>query len=560
MDNIRENMNLFKGYTDNYYAEILDDLDAKETLQIEIDNTLEEALDEMNSLQKEYDSIQTEKLVDLCKENVLSTISGQFGLASLFIEAKDGGNVTTLHNFEKGITSSDKDAQSYQNYDSVNHGGFNEKRPLYDKRKNEIRATDKANGVISVKDEYTGKTISLKRADVDHVVSAKEIECNSKNNLFLSQEERVRVGTDDINFAYTKDKANRSKGSKSMEEWLDKERPEGKTNAEVFEIDRELAMARDKASRKNISKTVNKAAFKKYSTELLTTGAKDAANMVAYSALGVIIHDFTLAIVEELKYMLKNRGQKSFKELFGHFKEKIASVVNEIKSKWKDIFKGSLEAGITAFLSNIVVFVINLFATTLKKIVGIIRAGFVSLCKAIKLMATRPNGMTQEEANFQAAKVLTAGIIGALSLGLSAAVEKFLQAIPGLQPIMFLPIPSIGKEQRTVSDIIAVTLSAIAGGLATTIVLYFMDKSRNEAKKDKLQIQMVSTSGIIVNCNIAKTWCVLDDAYFFFKKEFYKAQEMIEETREKIESIRELAKTSDEERQSVMQQLRLLNI
>ena len=38
------------------------------------------------------------------------------------------------------------------------------------------------------------------------------------------------------------------------------------------------------------------------------------------------------------------------------------------------------------------------------------------------------------------------------------------------------------------------------------------------------------------------------------------ARKAIEETREKIESIREIAKTSDEERQSVMQQLRLLNI
>lgn len=557
---MNEQLDLFTEYSDDYYNEVLEKLDTKEILQIEIDSTLEEAITEMTELQKEYDSIQTEKLVDLCKANVMNTITSQFGLASLFIEAKDGGNVTTTHNFEKGITATDKDAQSYQNYEHVNHGGFNEKRALYDKKKDEIRANDKANGVISVKDEYTGKTISIKRADIDHVVSAKEIESNSKNNLFLSQDERVKLGTDDVNLAYTKDKANRSKGAKSMEDWLDKERPEGITNEEAFGIDRDKAIARDKASRDNINRTVNKAAFKKYSKELLATGAKDAASMAAYSAFGVIIHDFALAVVEELKYILKNKGKKSFKELFAHFKEKMASVLNEIKAKWKDIFKGSLEAGITAFLSNIVVFVINLFATTLKKIVSMIRAGFVSLCQAIKIMATRPNGITQEEANFEATKVLTAGIIGALSLGLSACIEKFLQSIPGLQPIMMFPIPSLGREQRTVSDVIAVTLSAIAGGLVSTIVLYFMDKSRNEAKKDKLQIQMVTTSGVIVNCNVAKTWCVLDDAYRFFEKEFYQAKIMLEETSKRIEDSFNATERANDERNKVMEQLRLLNL
>lgn len=552
-------LDLFIKQPNNYYTEVFDALDMREFLRIKIDNSLEEAINEITLLQDKYNSIQSEKLVDLCKENLMYTIASQFGIVRLFLEAKDGGNVTTTHNFEKGITATDKDAQSYQNYNSVNHGGFSEKRALYDKRKNEIRANDKANGLTSVKDEYTGKTISIKRADIDHVVSAKEIESNSRNNLFLSQEERVKLGTDDVNLAYTKDKANRSKGSKSMQEWLNKKRPEGSTNEEAFAIDREKAMARDAASRKNINRTVNKAAFKKYSKELLATGTKDAAKMAVSSALGAILHDFTLAVVEELKYMLRNKGQKSFKELFVHFKNKMNSVMNEIRFKWKDIFKGSIEEGIIAFLSNIVVFIINLFATTLKKIVAMIREGFVSLYKAIKIMATRPNGMSQDDANFEAAKVLTAGLISSLSLGLSACIEKFLQAIPGLQPIMMFPIPSFGKEQRTISDAIAVSLSAIAGGIVSTIVLYFMDKSRNEAKKDRLQIQMFTTSGVIVNCNVAKTWCVLDDAYQFFKKEFYRAQKMINDVNERLDHSFEAAKKATEERKTVMEQLRLLN-
>ncbi|MGI5066323.1 hypothetical protein [Treponema putidum] len=538
-----ENLDLFCEETESILIEDIKEIDKLDKLNIEIDDSLEKAITEMNALENEYSKEQTESLIDLCKDNVMQTIVGQFGLASLFIESQDGGSVTTTHNFEKGIVSSEKDKISYQNYDKMNHGGFNEKRPLYDERKNEIRSNDKGSGKISVKDEYTGKTISIKNADIDHVVSAKEIESNSRNNLFLSQDERVKMGTDDLNFAYTRDKANRSKGSKKMLDWLDKERSEGMTNEEAFGIDKKLAIEKDKNKRKAMSKTINKAAFKKYSSELFVTGGKDAAKMAAYSAIGVIIHDFALAVVEELKFILHNSGQMTFREIFVHFKEKMKSVLKSLKEKWKDIFKGSFEAGITAFLSNILVFVINLFATTLKKLVSMIRAGFVSLCQSIKMIANRPDDMAQEEANYQAAKILTAGIIGALSLGLSAAIEKFLQSIPGLQPIMMFPIPSFGKEQRTVSDVIAVALSAVAGGLVTTVVLYFMDKCREKSKKDRLQIQMITTSGVIVECKVAKSWLVINNAYDFFEQI---AKEQIDNIKETFNAIEASKNKNDE--------------
>lgn len=540
---MEESLDLFSENTESILEKDIEELDKLDKLNIEIDSSLENAINEINALENEYSKEQSESLIELCKENVMQTIVGQFGLASLFIESQDGGNVTTSHNFEKGIVSSEKDKDSYQNFEKMNHGGFKEKRSLYDERKNKIRATDKDSGKISVKDEYTGKTISMKNADIDHVVSAKEIESDSRNNLFLSQEERVKMGTDDINLAYTRDKANRSKGSKKMEDWLDKKRPEGVTNEEAFGIDRNLAMKKDKEARKAISKTVNKAAFKKYSSELLLTGGKEAAKMAAYSAIGVIIHDFTLAVVEELKFILHNRGQMTFKELFVHFKNKMKDILESLKAKWKDIFKGSFEAGITAFLSNILVFVINLFATTLKKLVSMIRAGFVSLCQAIKIIAHKPDDMTQEEANYEAVKILTAGLIGALSLGLSAAIEKFLQSIPGLQPVMMFPIPSFGKEQRTVSDVIAVTLSAVAGGLVTTIVLYFMDKCREKSTKDKLQIQMVTTSGVIVECKVAKSWLAINNAYDFFREI---AKEQIENVKQTYVAIENSKQKNDE--------------
>ncbi len=267
----------------------------------------------------------------------------------------------------------------------------------------------------------------------------------------------------------------------------------------------------------------------------MATGGKDAANMTAYSALGVILRDLTQAVFEEIHVTFRERGKETLKEIFIRFKERIEAVLADIRAKWKDIFKGSLEAGITAFLSNMVVFIINLFATTLKKIVAMIRAGFVSLCQAVKVLTNPPENMDKEEANYQALKILTAGLIGAASLGLSAAIEKLLQAIPGLQPLMMFPIPSIGKEPRTVSDILAITLSVLAGGLLTTLVLYFIDKCRNAGKKNKLQIQLVAQSGVVVQYKIAQTWCVMDDAYHFLGEKVVEGYEMAKAAKEEID-------------------------
>jgi len=496
----------------------LDKISQQEAIRIEINQGLEEALKELDSLKDQFSAEDSAKLLDLCKNTVIESVTSQFGLASMFIQTQDGGNVTTAHNFEKGITATETDRQKYDTMKANAQRDWQDVRkstgydsPLPGKRKEAFQRQDK------IIDAYTGKELPKDgRAVLDHIVSAKEIESSAKNNLVLTPEERAKIATNDKNLAWTESSANQSKGKKSMKEWVDTPDKQGGTKADRFGIDRNKAMKEDAKARRYIKTQVTVAAVKKYGTELMATGGKDAARMAAYSALGVVMRDVTQAIFEEVRTTFRERGKETLKEIFIRFKERISAVIAEIKAKWKDIFQGSIEAGITAFLSNIVVFVINLFATTLKKIVSMIRAGFVSLCQAVKMLAHPPAGMDREEANYQALKILTAGLIGAASLGLSAGIEKLLQAIPGLQPLMMFPIPSIGKEPRTVSDILAVTLSALAGGLLTTIVLYFMDKCRESGKKGKLQIQLVTQSGVVVQYKIAQTWVVMGDGWNYF--------------------------------------------
>jgi len=501
----------------------IDELDRISEVKIKINEGLEEALTELESLHDQFSKEGGAQLLNLCKTTVMETITGQFGLAGMFIETKDGGNVTTAHNFKKGITASDADKQKYDNFKNQDYQGT--RKDVYDpihQKQRERYQPDKEGMVL---DEYTGQKIPFENANLDHIVPIKEIEENAKAHLSMEVEERANMACSEQNYAVTSESANKSKGAKSMTEFVETDK------AKELGIDKNAALPKDDNARKYVHRTIDIQLTKKYTKELAITGAKDAGMIAAYTALGVIMREMTQAIFDEIRTTFRERGKESLKEIFVRFKERIKAACAKIMAKWKDILGGSFEKGIIAFLSNIVVFVINLFATVLKKLVRMIRAGFVSLYQAIKMLANPPKGMSREEASYQALKILTAGLIGAASLGLSAGIETLLKSIPGLQPLMMFPVPLIGK---TVSDVLATTLSALVGGVLITIVLYFMDKFRSEGQKDKLRFQLIAQSGLVVQCKIAQTYCVLGDAYRFLDYRIEQEQERLNQTRDTL--------------------------
>ena len=54
-------------------------------------------------------------LLQSCQEQMLTQVVGPFGLTPGMFDDKDGGNVTTAHNFEKGITATEKTINVFKN-------------------------------------------------------------------------------------------------------------------------------------------------------------------------------------------------------------------------------------------------------------------------------------------------------------------------------------------------------------------------------------------------------------------------------------------------------------
>lgn len=491
----------------------LNELFDHKSLKIELTDGLQNALDELSNLHSKLPENQTSTLLHLCEASAISAITSQFGLASLIIDARDGGSVTTVHNFEKGITANEADAARYSDMIANRNGKYLEVRNKvgYDKPLVKRRNEALQNEAIII-DEYTGRNLpKYGRVHLDHIVSVKEIESSVSANLALSPEERAKIAADKENLALIDGSINQSKGSDEMKVFLNKEdKKTGQRKAEKFGIDEQKAMQKDKKARKFVYGEIDKAKVKKYSKELLTTGCKDITKIMAYTVIGVAMREIAQGAITEIKLAFKQRGKESFGEIWVRFKTRMSEILDSLKSKWKDLVAGSIEEGLTSFISNLGVFLINVFATTLKRFVAMIRAGFVSLKEAVKILVNPPRGLDKDEVGYQAVKVLTAGLIGALSLGLSEAIDKFLLSIPVLTPIFSFIVPVIGKS---VGDIVSACLSAILGGVLTTIVIYFMDKLHSQSKADKIQIQLVTKSGEISAYQVALSWVALSEAY-----------------------------------------------
>jgi len=189
-----------------------------------------------NPSQQELKKQRIDELLDSCKDEVIKQIIGPFGLTQAMFNDKEGGNVTTRHNFEQGITATEQDSERYNQYlnnlDKFDRTDYDKDLP--NKRK-EMFQNDEL--IIS---SYTGNELTRDgQTHLDHVRAAENIERDASANLFKTKEERVEMANSPENLVSCESDINQSMGKKDKKDWAKSERKKdpGKTNAESFGID-----------------------------------------------------------------------------------------------------------------------------------------------------------------------------------------------------------------------------------------------------------------------------------------------------------------------------------
>ncbi len=456
-----------------------------------------EAREFLEQFEKDFNHEKFDKLISDCKKDVINSIVTPFGLGKV-VAAYDkvGGNVNTVHNAREGIYATKEAERQYEqknDYDTYKY--HSHEKYIEINRKNSKLKDD---GELS--DYMTNDKIDRhERSDLDHVISAKEIDDDAG---------RVLVGLDgadlanvDTNLKATHQTRNRSKKADTMEKFIArkneslKEIEVLKSKSELSQqdqnrlrkleelnkIDDKKAIQADKEAREQYNREVNTTYYtsKEFAKDTARAGAQEGAKMGMQQALGLVIVEFFTALFDEI-LDIYHKGYKNGFDNDGFFivlKERLKRIAKKLQEKWKDVAIAFKDGAISGFISNLVTNVINMFVTTAKRVVRIIREGIFSLFRAVKLLLFPPENMSYEEAMHEAKKLIASGIIISLGVLVEEYIDKMVRGTVVLEPF---------------ADVLSAVFVGAVTGLAVTMTVYYIDKKKND--KEMVKALMANTN------------------------------------------------------------------
>lgn len=407
----------------------------------------EKTLDETKKQMKVQGPSAFDGLVKEYGEVITTTVITSFGLGAFFHKGDQvGGNVTTIHNAQQGVYSQKKDTYDRGKYS-------------YSKGSAEVRSKNlQENGFF--KDGYTGKRTD--NAQVDHIVPLKSY--HASGGFMLSDEAKKNFSNDTRNLIVTDGSLNQSKSSHELNEFMSTQvKGQDEKNHDRFEMDKRRTNAA--ANRGNAAFDDHKPSTLTKTTYYVKNGSvaagKEALTMGVRQAWGMLIYVFSKELFAELKahgkhfiqYAKEGRLLKEFTALIGRVKSKVLSELKNIAGAFKD-------GMISGFFSSILTTIINSFKTTSKRLVRIIREGFLSIFRAFKLLFFTPEGLTKQEATREAIKLLVSGLFVAGGIVIEELLEKKLITLGIPEPI---------------ANIISTTLVGIITGIGIVTVVYMID-------------------------------------------------------------------------------------
>lgn len=179
-------------------------------------------------------------------------------------------------------------------------------------------------------------------------------------------------------------------------------------------------------------------------------------------ALGVLLTEFISASFDAIVDVYKSglHGGKVGASHTKALKMRLQNIADRVAAQWKGALAAFGGGIISGFLSKLVTVLVNMVATTAKRIVRVIREGLMAILRALKMALFPPKGMTKEQASDAALKLLATGLIVGLGIVAEEIIEKLVQsAFPGLPVAM----------------ITAVLVGALTG-ISTALVVYAIDK------------------------------------------------------------------------------------
>lgn len=431
---------------------------------------------------------RSEILFKECQETVISSTLAAFGLNMGMFTDRDGGNVTTLHNFERETDQfiHDRDKASFKSANS------NYERSNYELNGNEWRKKKEQHAKAG-QDDYTGKPFKdQSKVELDHVVPLKQIHDDKKNHLAMNtgtekgRKNLKNLANDDTNLAVTDKSINASKGAKTNTEFLNTTDPD---KLKDWNVDPELMGNKEKQATHKINSEVSITLLKKQTSELIISGSQQALNMGVKQALGILLTKVVNIVFREVKFYTRE-GVEFTSQTLSDIKTRLLSEMKGLLKEIPEILSSALKGGISGFVSNLLTFLLNSVFSTVKKLVTMIREGLVGIYKAIKIIFFPPQGMSTEDVWRSAIKLLSTTVISAFVVTFAEGINAFLAGFPFLLPFA-----------EILSGAIVGILSGVLSALTAYTIDVIFDKLFANARHNKLmlELQLKNSEFVVAN-------------------------------------------------------------
>ena len=329
------------------------------------------------------------------------------------------------------------------------------------------------NDEVIQKRKSEGKKTTHLTQNADHNVPLKQVYDNFGTSTVLSKDDLKKIGNVDTNFDIISEKLNKSKGSQTWSEYLQKN-PDAvneQTKMKILAREQEAIKALEKEANRTVADNFLKES--KHIQNITGEAGKQAFNDSKNQAMGEVIILLIKPVYYEFSDIFKNgmiadlntdSKIEAFKIRMNRVNE---YVIKSLNGSFMDILKGFLKNFVTMVINGIV----NAFVGLLKKILQVISEGFISIVEAIKIMM-KPS---EELSAGQKADAITKLLATTVITFLGAYFEETILGFMNGTPLEFL------------KDVIMIMLT----GIASTVVVWLVDQADLFSVKDEKRLSRV---------------------------------------------------------------------
>lgn len=399
-----------------------------------------------DSILKQYERVIIESLIT------------SFGL-DFIVKDRHGGDVDTILNVRKIGTDPQmeyKNPKNKSNYE--NRGEYDSKKVHSDNRyitKNREISSLKKEGAL--KDAYTGKKIQPTDSyDLDHVISAKEI--HDDRGRVLANLKGTDLANSPENLKPTNPSLNRSKKADRMKDFLnrtDDKYTDGDENR------KENMLRIDKEARDSYESKLTTAYYtsKDFAKDVSIAAGTVGLQMGLRQALGFVFTEIWFSVKEEFEKADKS-SDFDLKQFLNNIADGIKRGAENAKKKYHELFAKFKEGTLSGILASVTTTLCNIFFTTAKNTVRIIRQSYASLVQAGKILFFNPENYLFGDRICAVMKIISTGASIVLGTIVSETISK---TYAGTLPV--------------IGDILQNFCGALATGLLSCTFLYYFDNS-----------------------------------------------------------------------------------